>query len=410
MSQEQNSNRFDAMNIMVHKNTKRIFITSAILFIVVALIAIIIVVVQPGRFIFGSTFRTIETSGSLADSFTIEPVITGLDVPWSIAFITDDTFFFTERTGRVRLFNKGTLQDTPALTLPAKALGEAGLLGMALHPDFPSKRYAYIAYTYQTNGILMLKIERYSITEDLTLTSPTVLIDNIPAAQFHAGCRIAFGPDKKLYITTGDAGDRDTAQSLASYAGKTLRINDDGSIPDDNPFVNTTGALKEIWSYGHRNAQGMDWDAKGMMYQSEHGPSGFDGGFGNDEVNLITKGSNYGWPIQIGNKPSRDMIMPVKIYENAIAPGGLTVPKSDILPQLKDKILVSGLRGATIVALNIENGTVISQELVVDDSFGRIREVTTSPSGYVFFSTSNRDGRGNPKSSDDTIYRIVPKK
>lgn len=420
MSQEQSKNKktqdtaFDLSSLFLRKNRRRVLISSVILVLVIAFIVGIIVIVQPGKLLFGSTYRTIETSGDLSEKLTVEPVITDLEVPWSISFIDNDSFFFTERPGRLRLYRNGELLLEPVLVVETLANGEAGLLGMTLHPDFPSSRFLYLAYTYRHNGSIAVKIERYSVTDDLALTSPRTLLDQIPAGAFHAGCKLAFGPDKKLYITTGDAGDRHSAQSLASLAGKTLRINDDGSIPDDNPFVNTPGAQKEIWSYGHRNAQALDWDSHGIMYLAEHGPSGFDGGFGNDEINIITKGGNYGWPVQIGNEKGQwannvEIMMPVKVYPEAIAPGGLTIPKNSIIPELKDKVLVSGLRGTTILALRIEKGIVLSQELVIDNSFGRIRELVTSPEGYVYFSTSNRDGRGNPKSSDDAIYRIILK-
>src|SRR5207244_2506965 len=152
--------------------------------------------------------------------------------------------------------------------------GESGLMGLCLHPDFARNKLLYMSYAFRSNAV---RVVRFKETAS-GLTERKVIVDNIPAAQFHAGCRIKFGPDGKLYITTGDATNRPIAQQLSSLGGKTLRVNDDGSIPSDNPFVNTPNARKEIWSYGHRNSQGLDWQpGTGLMFQTEHGPSGFDG-------------------------------------------------------------------------------------------------------------------------------------
>ncbi|HET6890605.1 MAG TPA: PQQ-dependent sugar dehydrogenase, partial [Pyrinomonadaceae bacterium] len=236
-----------------------------------------------------------QTQGQV--SFRVDTVIGGLQVPWSIVWAADGRMFFTERPGRVRVFANGQLRAEPLFTVPdVEESGESGLMSLALHPQFASNHFLYLAYVYDSNG-QFVRVVRYRET-DTGLTDQKVIIEQIPAAEFHAGCRIRFGPDGKLYITTGDATERGLAQRLDSLAGKTLRLNDDGSIPQDNPFVGQANARSEIWSYGHRNAQGMDWQpGTNLMFQTEHGPSGFDGPGGGDEVNIVERGKNYGWSI-----------------------------------------------------------------------------------------------------------------
>src|SRR5690242_8292711 len=199
----------------------------------------------------------------------------GLEVPWSIVWAPDGRMIFTERPGRVRVFENGALRAKPLFVVPdVEPSGESGLMSIALHPQFSSNHFVYLSYAYARDKV---RVARYRETPD-GFVDQKVIIENLPAAQFHAGCRIRFGPDGKLYITTGDATHREIAQKLDSLGGKTLRLNDDGSVPPDNPFVGQQNARPEIWSYGHRNAQGMDWQpGSNLMFQTEHGPSGFDG-------------------------------------------------------------------------------------------------------------------------------------
>jgi glucose/arabinose dehydrogenase len=228
--------------------------------------------------------------------FKIETVVGGLEVPWSIVWAPDGRMIFTERPGRVRVFEKGALRQKPLYVVPdVEQTGETGLMSVALHPQFSSNQFIYLSYGYGSRGA-NVRVVRFRETAE-GLVDRKVIIENIPAAQFHAGCRIRFGPDGKLYVTTGDATKRDLAQKLDSLAGKTLRINDDGTVPQDNPYVGRENARPEIWSIGHRNAQGMDWQpGSNLMFQTEHGPSNFDGPPGGDEVNIVEKGKNYGWP------------------------------------------------------------------------------------------------------------------
>ncbi len=351
-----------------------------------------------------------QRPGQPAVRFRVETVVSNLEVPWSIVWAPDGRMFFTERPGRVRVYEKGQLSPAPLLTIPdVEESGESGLMSMALHPDFASNRWIYLAYTFSAGG-QRVRVVRYRETDN-GLTERTVIIDDIPAARFHAGCRIRFGPDRKLYITTGDATERSLAQRRDSLAGKTLRVNDDGTIPPDNPFVGQTNARGEIWSVGHRNAQGLDWQSgTGLMFQTEHGPSGFDGPEGGDEVNIVEKGKNYGWPAVHHAQTQPGMESPLLVYTPACAPASAVFYRGSQLPQFKENFFFSCLRGVRLIRVVLEGRRVVSQEDLLSGTYGRIRDVAEGPDGYLYFSTSNRDSRGKPANSDDRIMRLVPEK
>lgn len=240
------------------------------------------------------------------------------------------------------------------------------------------------------------------------LVDRKVIIEEIPAAQFHAGCRLRFGPDGKLYVTTGDATDRQLAQKMDSLAGKTLRLNDDGAVPQDNPFVGTKNARPEIWSLGHRNAQGMDFQpGSNLMFQTEHGPSGFDGPGGGDEVNIVEKGKNYGWPIIHHTETRAGLESPLLEYTPACAPASGMFYRGSVFPKFEGNFFFGCLRGEMLIRVALDGRKVLGQEGVVKE-YGRIRDVAEGPDGYLYFSTSNRDGRGKPTSDDDRIMRLVP--
>ncbi|MGH9882396.1 MAG: PQQ-dependent sugar dehydrogenase, partial [Pyrinomonadaceae bacterium] len=211
-----------------------------------------------------------------------------------------------------------------------------------------------------------------------------------------------------LYITTGDATERALAQRLDSLAGKTLRLNDDGTVPTDNPFVGQQNARAEIWSYGHRNAQGMDWQpGSDLMFQTEHGPSGFDGPGGGDEVNIVERGKNYGWPL-IHHKETRPGLeSPLLEYTPACAPASGMFYRGSGFPQFRGNFFFGCLRGQRIIRVVLDGRRVVSQENLLEGKYGRIREVAEGPDGAIYFSTSNRDGRGSPASDDDRIIRLV---
>lgn len=350
----------------------------------------------------------IEAAPQSQTDFRVETVIGNLEVPWSIVWAPDGRMFFTERPGRVRVYEKGQLRAAPVFVVPdVEPSGESGLMSLALHPQFVTNHFLYLAYAYKGAG-QEVRVVRYRETPT-GLVDPKVIIEKIPAAQFHAGCRIAFGPDDRLYVTTGDATERSLAQMLGSLAGKTLRLNDDGTVPLDNPFVAQKGARPEIWSYGHRNAQGMAWQPESnLMFQTEHGPSGFDGPGGGDEVNIVERGKNYGWPLIHHRQTKEGLEPPLLEYTPACAPGSAMFYRASAFPQFHNNFFFGCLHGERLIRVVLDGRRVVSQEDLLTKKYGRIREVAQGPDGAIYFSTSNRDGRGSPASDDDRIIRLVP--
>ncbi|MDH3493841.1 MAG: PQQ-dependent sugar dehydrogenase [Acidobacteriota bacterium] len=345
----------------------------------------------------------------------VETVASGLEVPWSIVFPDSKTIVFSERPGRVRIISEGRLSEIPLLILEnIDDSGENGLMGMALHPEFVSNSYIYLAYVYRQRDDKFVRVARYRYSTD-KLRDPKTIIERIPARKFHAGTRIGFGPDKKLYITTGDASRQKNAQRLDSLSGKTLRLNDDGTIPEDNPFYGMEGKRGEIWSYGHRNAQGLAWQpGTGLMFQTEHGPSLIDGvslfkkRTGGDEFNIVERGRNYGWA-KISHKGTRKgMVSPLIEYSPAMAPGSGMFYNGTAFPGFRGNFFFGALKGRSIVRIILEGRKPVAQQILFHNEYGRIREVAEGPDGSIYFSTSNRDGRGKPSNEDDRIMRIVP--
>jgi glucose/arabinose dehydrogenase len=352
----------------------------------------------------------VETSPQSQTSFKVETVIPNLEVVWSIVWAPDGRMIFTERPGRVRVYENGKLRPQPLFTVPdVEPRGESGLMSVALHPQFASNHLLYLSYAYNTGGPLV-RVVRYRETP-AGLTDRKVIIENIPAAQFHAGCRLRFGPDGKLYITTGDATDRQLAQKLDSIAGKILRLNDDGTVPSDNPFVGQPNARPEIFAYGSRNSQGIDFQpGTNLLWETEHGPSGFDGPGGGDEVNIIERGKNYGWPVIHHRETHAGMESPVLEYTPACAPGSGMFYRGSVFPQFKGNFFFGCLRGERIIRVVANGRNVVSQENLLAGKYGRIRDIAEGPDGLIYFSTSNRDGRGQPAADDDRILRLVPVK
>ncbi|MFZ2886561.1 MAG: PQQ-dependent sugar dehydrogenase [Minisyncoccia bacterium] len=344
-------------------------------------------------------------------TFEIQEVVSGLEVPWSIVFTSENRMLVSERPGRIRIIENNQLLEKPLHTFTeVSSRAEEGLMSLTLHPDYAENKFVYAVYAYATGGTMYDRVVRFrdlpaQAGDGDSISNITTILDRIPAAQYHAGSRLKFGPDAKLYITTGDATDRKIAQDLKNLGGKILRVNDDGSIPLDNPFPNSP-----VWSYGHRNPQGIAWNSRGEMYETEHGPSGFDGPGGGDEVNRIHAGFNYGWPLVSHKESAEGAADPILVFTPAEAPGSALMYSGKIFPQFKDNLFFGALIGEGLMRVVLDDsGGVVSYEKMIEVDLGRIREVAEGPDGTIYFSTSNRDGRGNPAASDDRIFKIVPK-
>jgi glucose/arabinose dehydrogenase len=313
-----------------------------------------------------------------------EIIAEDLTVPWAIAFLPDGDMLVTERGGKLKRLGKSSADFT---INGVSAKGEGGLLGMALHPNFKQNNFLYLYFTTgdSTNKIVRYRLQNNQLTEDRTI------IENIPGASNHDGGRIAFGPDDLLYITTGDAQETSNAQDKNSLAGKILRLHDDGSIPADNPFSNA------VYSLGHRNPQGLAWDSQDRLWATEHGRSGASTGL--DELNLIERGQNYGWPTIQGDETQTGMKTPVTNSgaKATWAPAGLAINGNTIY--------FAGLRGQSLYQTNISGNSVGTVTANFFSQYGRLRAVTIHD-GYLYFSTSNRDGRGRPTAGDDKIFRL----
>jgi glucose/arabinose dehydrogenase len=330
--------------------------------------------------------------------FRVETMLTGLEVPWSLTFAPDGRLFITERPGRVRIATLGGNSEL-ALTLDGVfTQGEAGLLGLALDPEFSQNRFVYLYYSATVSGGAVNRIVRYREVNS-RLGERVVLLDGIPAANIHDGGRLRFGPDGLLYATAGDAADANIAQDVASLAGKILRLNRDGSAARDNRFSSP------VYTYGHRNPQGLDWHpSSGDLWAAEHGPTG------NDEVNAIRPGLNFGWPRIEGSATLPGMEPPVTFYDPAIAPSGASFYRGQRFPQFAGNLFVATLRGTHLLRLTVDTSSrrVTAQERLLENTFGRLRDVISGPDGYLYFCTNNRDGRGSPAAVDDRVLRLVP--
>lgn len=359
--------------------------------VVVAIAAVVAAAVATALYAPSQTTLPIPEPGQSGGNDTSSGVhvsAENLEVPWSIDIADDGRLFFTERPGRIRVIENGTLLQEPAAFINVEQNGESGLLGLALHPDFASNHLMYIYHTYSNGSGVFNKVLALTERENKIVESK-VIIDGIPAANGNDGGRIKFGPDGKLYIATGDARQPELAQSAASLAGKILRLNPDGTIPEDNPFEGSP-----VYSYGHRNIQGLAWHPEtGELYASEHGAEG------NDEINIIKPGANYGWPIEDCNAERFEK--PALCFNPAIAPAGIAIPASDTLGYQND-LLVATLRAQHLRLID-QDGV----ESNILPSFGRVRDVIEAPDGSLYVATSNRDGRALPEQGDDKILRII---
>ncbi|GAA3212158.1 PQQ-dependent sugar dehydrogenase [Nonomuraea helvata] len=310
---------------------------------------------------------------------------TGLQVPWGLAFLPDGSALVSERTtARILQVRPGQAPTQVATVNGVSASGEGGLLGIAVSPTYAQDQWVYAYFSTGSDNRLVR----------LRLSAPqtqTVLLSGVPRSSIHNGGRIAFGPDGLLYVATGDAGNTANAQNLNTPAGKILRIRPDGSIPPGNPFGNS-----RVYSYGHRNVQGLAWDAQGRLFAAELGQNA------RDEVNLIVAGGNYGWPTcegVCGNPSYRD---PIVTWSTAEAsPSGLAYANGTLF--------VAALRGTRLWTVPVTSsggaGTPVAE---LRGTYGRLRAVTVGPDGWLWVTTSNRDGRGSPVATDDRIVRIPP--
>lgn len=339
-------------------------------------------------------------------AYKVEEFASGLEIPWSMAFTSPERMLVTERPGRLRIIENGKLKEEPLHVFPeASTTGEEGLMSIALDPNYVRNKWIYVSLAYQKGDAMKVKVLRFVDKKD-HLEEESVIIDDLPAAKYHAGCRLKFGPDNELYITVGDALERQKAQDLSVLNGKILRINTDGSRPLDNPMQGL------IFSYGHRNPQGLAWHPEtGQMYETEHGPSIFDGPEGGDEVNRILGGGNYGWPLVSHDGVREGTIPPIIQFTPAEPPGSLMIYSGAVFPQFKYNLFFGSLGGEGLMRLVLDPkdpDKIIFHEKLPEVKFGRIRDVIEGPDGYIYFSTSNRDGRGKPAPTDDRIFRIRP--
>jgi glucose/arabinose dehydrogenase len=372
---------------------KKTIATNSLLRLVLALIAI------------GCGGSSRAPSTATAAEFHVETFLRGLNTPWAIDFAPDGRIFLTERPGRIRIVERGQLRAEPWLALEVAASGEAGLMGLAIDPQFSQNRFVYAAFSYRS-GVFGVRNRLVRLREDPKSGSgmiDKILFDDIPGANNHDGGRVKFAPDGKLYWTMGDAQTTRYAQNLKSLNGKILRLNPDGSIPSDNPFPNSY-----VYSYGHRNPQGLAWQpGTGRLYATEHGPSGFQGCC-RDEVNFIEPGKNYGWPEIRGDETKEAMTPPV-VHSGSSetwAPGGATFVSQG---PWAGSLLFTGLRGQTLYRVILDPSDprkVEKLERHFNRQFGRLRDIVEGPDKALYLLTSNHDGRGRPVPDDDRVMRI----
>jgi len=340
------------------------------------------------------------------EEYSVQVWVDGLEIPWSLVFLSRERALVTERSGRIRLIENGELRQEPYKEIEAvEHVGEGGLMGMARHPDYPDEPYIYAMYTYREDGSLYNGVVRYVDTGS-TLSFDRMIVEHIPGHRVHNGGRIAFGPDGMLYITTGDIWQAEIAQDKNNLGGKILRLTPEGDIPGDNPFQGSP-----VFSLGHRNPQGLAWHPEtGSLFSSEHGPSGEFGLRGKDIINVIVKGENYGWPRVLGAADIEPYIDPMIMWPAATPPSGMTF--------WNNRLYVATLRSEALVCIAIEHekdaylATGIDR-LFADSQFsgswGRLRDAVVGPDEALYVLTSNRDGRGSPIPGDDKIYRLTLK-
>lgn len=336
----------------------------------------------------------------------VEEVVTGLEVPWGIAFLPNQDMLVTERPGRVRLVRNGKLVQKPVATIDVTDSGEDGLLGIATHPNFADNRFFYVYYTADRNGSQVNRVERWQLSDNgLSASRDRVILDNIPVAQYHNGGRIRFGPDGMLYIGTGDAGEPQSSQDINSLAGKILRVTPNGQVPPDNPFEKSP-----VYITGIRNTQGFDWPDKSTLWVTDHGPSGDLGRRGHDEVSVAKAGDNLGWPTIYRCESQEGLVTPSIVWREALPPGGATIYTGNSIPEWKGSLIIAALRSQHLqrVVFNPKSPQQVERhEVYLQNKYGRLREAIMGPDGELYVTTSNCDGRGDCPSQQDKILRLT---
>jgi glucose/arabinose dehydrogenase len=342
-------------------------------------------------------------------SFRVERLADGLEHPWSVAFLPDGGFLVTERPGRLRVIDaQGQLMEQPVGGLPEiRARGQGGLLDVALHPDFENNAWVYLSYVESGPGGMGTAVARGRLS-GTRLLDTRILFRLLPKSDNgrHFGSRLVFDREGHLFVTLGDRGDRSRAQDLDDHAGSVIRLNEDGSIPSDNPFVGRRGVRPEIYSYGHRNIQGATLEpSTGRLWTHEHGPQG------GDEINLPEPGMNYGWPVithganygigtAIGEGTEKPgMAQPLHYWVPSIAPSGMTFYDGERFPDWQGDLFIGSLKFNMLVRLELEDGRVVHEERMLEDALGRIRDVRQGPDGLLYLLTDESDGE---------LVRLVP--
>lgn len=348
---------------------------------------------------------------SSAGDLAVQTVARGLDHPWALAFLPDGRMLVTERPGRMRLIAKdGTLSPALGGVPRVFASGQGGLLDVVLDRSFAQNHTVYFCYAEPVDGRARTALARARLADQGTPRLDAVEVIFRQAGPLsssnHFGCRIVQTADDNLFLTTGDHfTTRDQAQNLGNDLGKIIRIRPDGSVPPDNPFVGRAGAKPEIWSYGHRNVQGLALHpTTGKLWEHEHGPRG------GDEVNIIEKGKNYGWPV-IGygidyngakiheSTHKAGMEQPVKYWVPSIAPSGMTFYTGDLFPAWRGNLFAGALAGQLLVRLELDGDKVVKEERLLKPLRERIRDVREGPDGALWLATDNSSGR---------ILRVAP--
>jgi aldose sugar dehydrogenase len=335
------------------------------------------------------------------ERFRVVTLVRGLEHPWGLAFLPGGDMLVTERPGRLLRIDGNSLEAKTVRGLPPiAAVGQGGLLDVALHPDFDANQLVYFSYAGSDGDGVGTEVARGRLAGE-RLEDVEILFRALPKSHGgrHFGSRLLFELDGRLLITLGERGERTRAQDLGDHAGSVIRINDDGSVPDDNPFAAMPGAKPEIYTYGNRNVQGIALDpASGRVWAHEHGPQG------GDEVNILASGRNYGWPVitygrnyvtgtAIGEGThKKGMEQPRHYWTPSIAPSGMTLYTGDKFPAWRGNLFVGALKYRLLVRLEVRDEDIVHEERMLEDVLGRIRDVRTGPDGYIYLLTDDSEG------------------